>query len=759
MTSSNVAKLVWIDDLQDYVIEPHEEQETSPEFSFLNVDVDASHDTIVIEDNRYKLFEAFFENFDSEIYSFDLRHKDINNFYLLSEKLLNNFHKLIVNLTSDYYRDELDKTVTIAINYVVNKLRERSSSAKRKRIVQKMPNFVKPISAPIGIKWTSTLQSGRSIVTHKLTQTSMQIIPIKDTLQTLWLNKDFREMYFKYQSCKHGCIEGSFEDFCCGKIFKEHDIFNEPNTLQIQLGCDEFEVCDPLNSKAGQHKVFGVYFEIRNIPAYCRTKQNNIFAVALVKVPDVKEDASCSFDDVWQPIVNELKELETTGFDIGSGEKLKAVLVNVCCDNLGANGLYGFAESFSCRFYCRFCELSKSDCKKAWQISSAFDRNMDKYMKCVSQTNGDKTDFQVTKGVKKYCILNDLKYFKIFPNTTIDVMHDVLEGVAAFFMQLFFAEILKQKILSLEEIQAKIRDFNYGILNKSYKPTNVVIKKHNLGQNAKQIQSILTRLPFIFYEYRVQLNTFWTPLINLLKITRIVTSPKILADDISELKVCIENYLSFKCNDLKVDLKPKDHNLLHYPNSIINMGPPIHGWMMRVESKHKVFTDMIKRTNNFKNITKTMAWNHQEKLCMSKNTFVSDRKLSKRSYKLAKTPDYERYKSKLSPTDVDLFGHIFLIIDSTQYRPGLMVKFKDQMFEIMHIISIKGEISLLCHPYLPSGYKLTLNSVEVQRHTDDNSCILMNIDSLDCNKTFEKIILDGKIYVYADTSIVLSILG
>ena len=45
-------------------------------------------------------------------------------------------------------------------------------------------------------------------------------------------------------------------DYCDGELFQHHPLFQEdPCALQLQLYCDEVEVCIPISSKAKIHKL------------------------------------------------------------------------------------------------------------------------------------------------------------------------------------------------------------------------------------------------------------------------------------------------------------------------------------------------------------------------------------------------------------------------------------------------------------------------------------------------------------------------
>lgn len=135
MISSNAVKLKWVDSIQDYIIDVNEEQEACQSFEYSFMNIDTTSEIVVLKDLRYEPFENFFEEFDSDIYSTDMRQKDVNNFYKLSEKLITNFHQLLVNLATDGLRDEINKTATIAKEYVIKKIRAKNSALKRKSIV------------------------------------------------------------------------------------------------------------------------------------------------------------------------------------------------------------------------------------------------------------------------------------------------------------------------------------------------------------------------------------------------------------------------------------------------------------------------------------------------------------------------------------------------------------------------------------------------------------------------------------------------
>jgi hypothetical protein len=64
-------------------------------------------------------------------------------------------------------------------------------------------------------------------------------------------------------------------------------------------------------------------------------------------------------DHILQQFVEEIKEIETTGIKISADKTIYGTLVSVTFDNLGANSMLGFAESFSATYCCRICTMSR----------------------------------------------------------------------------------------------------------------------------------------------------------------------------------------------------------------------------------------------------------------------------------------------------------------------------------------------------------------------------------------------------------------
>lgn len=573
-----------------------------------------------------------------------------------------------------------------------------------------------------------------------------------DMIKSLFLRSDFKEAYFKYNATKHTCATGIYRDFCCGARYAECEIFSDPNTIQIQLGVDDFDVAAPLKSKTTKHKMNAVYFQIRNMPPEFNSKLDSIYLVSLCNAKHFGGEEST--DDIVKLFLADVRVLETTGVQIDADHNLKGALINTSFDNLGGNSLFGFTESFSATYYCRLCELDKVECKTQFTEVEQKMRNNRNYMRAIDIIKkSDQRDLKATKGISRYCPFNDLKFYNIFQNPSVDLMHDMNEGVIPVLIHAFIDYAAEKKIVTYSETQRKVRDYNYGFLSKRNKPSQINKDKPNLNQNASQQYCLMRHLPFIFSEYEEKLGVPWKIMTDLLRIMEILYSEIITENDICRLEVLIEQYLYELVNSLNVSLYPKHHFLTHYPNVIRRMGPVIHSWMMRYESKHKTFTDVGKDTHNFINLASTLAKEHQMQLCNKKKLIRDNISASKRCKLFAVCYELHKYtrilEASVPNVDLDDLRVLdFVNWNSFQYRKGLLIINTNKLFEIIFIVSMNNDFQLFCRPYELVKFDEKFNSIEIAaKEHSENECILLRIDEMENKKSFDKVVCNKRMYI------------
>ncbi|XP_040924480.2 uncharacterized protein LOC114846307 isoform X1 [Betta splendens] len=572
-----------------------------------------------------------------------------------------------------------------------------NSDSKRSLYFKEKYKTIEPVEKVLGVRFENRRNRCTGTYDQVVVTDKFAYVPILQTLQSILSNPHLSDIF----TSSHTPNDGVYCDIKDGLYMKRHPLFSSKNlALQIQLFYDEFETANPLGSKKGVHKLGGIYFTLRNFPPKLNSCLVNIHLCALFHAQDIK---TYGFDTILEPIINDLKVLETDGIEVPVFKSpVHGSIVQVTGDNLGLHGLFGLVESFSARNCCRFCVIDKSDFQTVFceDDQSVLFRTKDMHEKhCHTlQTN---PQLPHVCGVKRSCSLNSLKYFHTIDNFSVDIMHDILEGVAQFEVKLIL-EYLQKNILTSKQLARRIESFNYGYTERRNRPPAVKLNdgSNDLGLNAIQSWCLLRNMPLIFGDLIESDNEYWHLLLLLEQIVDIVFSPVITYGMTIFLKhIIVDHHRLFKHLFPDRNLLPKHHFMLHYPRCIRNIGPIVHTWCMRYEAKHKFFKTQLK---SYKNITKTLAKKHQRYMAMCWESFTQCR-LTIGPGKMVQLQDLKegpefavKLNSALSTTvlSVRWVKHY-----GTEYRPDLLVcvEVTDEMpvFCKIKTILVKDEQILL----------------------------------------------------------------
>ena len=258
--------------------------------------------------------------------------------------------------------------------------------------------FIAPLSVPL----TST---------HDATETeTYQYVPVLNSLKSLF--KDL-SVWKQFLNPAEVCLNTTVP------------------TLQIILYQDVFEVCNPLGSSKGVHKILAVYYSLANFHAYNRSKVDALQLLILCEERFLKENSNA----IFRPLINDLNVLEHSGLDLGFGHNVLGSVLCVLGDNLGSHWLGGFCTNFNASHFCRYCLITKSD----------FNRNCVAIEPCRSQSSYDctvgkqkETAVLHYQGVKRNSVFNELTYFHVCaPGLPPCLAHDLLEGIVQYDMMIY----------------------------------------------------------------------------------------------------------------------------------------------------------------------------------------------------------------------------------------------------------------------------------------------------------------------------------
>lgn len=383
-------------------------------------------------------------------------------------------------------------------------------------------------------------------------------------------------------------------------------IFCKSIVLPLYIFADELECGNGLGSRAGINKLLAVYASIACLPPEIASQLASIILTLLIHSKD-KKDADDK--DVFKALIGELKFLRDYGIVIKVNKKfyrVKFQLVLVLGDNLGLNGLFGFVESFHKSFWCRICKAPSELMETLTEENESLLRNPQNYKNDVETKNSKLT------GVKRDCIFHQVSDFHLTLNLTIDMMHDVLEGVCMYVMAkiiYYFIEI--KKYFTLEQLNTWIEEFDYGMTEIDNKPPSTIFYnssdgEYHLKYSASEMLCLVRYFGLIVGDAVPCNDNRWKLYIYLRELIGIITSPRLTKSMILNVKKLVKN-INLLYIEFFEYLKPKFHNLVHYARILYENGPCIHFSAMRYESRHRIIKANVVSTSCKKNVLETVS--------------------------------------------------------------------------------------------------------------------------------------------------------
>ncbi|XP_055842787.1 uncharacterized protein LOC129909740 [Episyrphus balteatus] len=404
--------------------------------------------------------------------------------------------------------------------------------------------------------------------------------------------------------------ESNISHFIKGKAWqKKLELFSSSETvIPYFLYMDDAEINNPLGSHADP--ISFIYYSFPVIPG-----KSDVNLAALFKARDYKSfgNKKCLY-----ALIEKIKFLEETGINIATSEGIKNVhfvMALLIGDNLGLNAILGFS-SCSSTFFCRLCKLPKKKTSEMPIEVKIMLRNRENYEQDVAVN-----DYKQT-GIHENSVFNSIKSFHVTSNYSVDVMHDIFEGVCHYNMCHIIRHIIEKKFFSnLETFNDRINSFNYGeieIGNISQSPiTNDNLKNMHLKKTAREMMTFVYHFPLIVADRIPEKDEIWIFFLNFVEIIDILLDFNISNDMIDHLAELIRQHHLDYVKLFKDTLKPKHHFMVHYPLVFRMSGVPRNFWCFQFEAKHKEFKKYARVINCRKNIPLTLSIKFQLKFAQS----------------------------------------------------------------------------------------------------------------------------------------------
>lgn len=363
---------------------------------------------------------------------------------------------------------------------------------------------------------------------------------------------------------------------------------------------DGYGVNNPLRSKSCS--IESNYFSFPTLEH--PLAESNIISGAFMKSKDLDDFGT---DKCFKHYVKQFNNLAENGiiFTIkGKKTRVKFLLNLILGDNLGINKYFDMNNHAS-KNSCRFCRLSTDFTRSSSKENPEAMRTIENYDQDIEENDHKAT------GIKKKSSLNKIKHWHVTQNKHVDVMHDWFEGILHYVMCFIILALIGCKYFTLDMLNNRIRTFSYGSIEIGNKPTEIT-EKHltskSLRMTARQLWCFTNYFGFMIGEFVTDKNNpIWLFYLKVLELQDIIMGTKFDDETLDRLKKLIDEFNTDYVTLSKDTLKPKFHNLTHYPNIIRHSGPPRFYSSLRFEAKHQFYKKYAHAITSRKNVLLTLA--------------------------------------------------------------------------------------------------------------------------------------------------------
>lgn len=610
------------------------------------------------------------------------------------------------------------------------------SDKRRKKFFAEKYSYIEPKEVYLGSTYIPCLNGGKPVLEKRYAAT----VPMKRLLECLLGNPAVLAAYRSGSAKVHD--DQVKRDISDGSYVRNHPFTKMGrNWLQIILSHDDIDMENPLRSRQ-KNKMAMFYFTLANFPVESRSRLQNIFTIAIGHSKDVKQFGLDFFLQDFISVVNALRK----GLKLKVGSETELVfgdLVMVVADTPAAALLGGFKESVGwADSPCRRCRISKKELNTHFVESNLELRDMQSHLEYCdvledsALTRDVKTYWSKRCGLKKRSVLCSIADFPVTQNIVQDPMHVLLEGCFAEVLARFLKCMEDLGNLTLEQVNRRLREFQYSYLDKGSKPMTIpardVSENIFVKQKAACMLTMAYVLPIILGDYLEAENPYYRHLLGIIQIVLTAFSP--FADDTTPAELSRLVYSVYKHFGRlypNVPRKPKMHYLLHLSEQMMLFGPLRSQNTFRFEGKHGFFKSIGWR--NFKNLPMSMLEKQQLLLC-SKLTLAHgnpnpeflrrDDFVKTKGGQLCDVSDLPDSLVAMFPTVRTLFKIDLITVDGLTYRAGVaLVVSRSNMgtprfLAIRDIYSEGGRYAFVGRVFKTGQFRCEYNSYEVH-HKDD----------------------------------------
>lgn len=362
-------------------------------------------------------------------------------------------------------------------------------------------------------------------------------------------------------------------------IVKESEHF-EPEEedkykLRLFFYADEFTCLNQLGPSVSETSLLAVYMVVDNLPFFYQSSRKAISTVLLIRKIAV---AHLGLDSIFERLIQDLQSFRTP-INMGLEKPVAGYAAASAGDNLSLNQLQnvsrGFGTAGSCT--CRFCML------KNGETSSYFDLDEVQMREDQKDTNG---------------VFAPANHAPLFYG--VDPFHDLDEGVINYFM----TAVLKGFYYNQRELD----ELNQAMRNGSFRNGVIYLKQNHdkIKGSGMQISEFFVK--FVFFDTQISLDSdFWKSYLSLRKIDIFAKLENPYYHSMFDHYLQLVDSFTKAFLDLDIRMKPKLHNLVHYPLIVKKLCEPYKLAVLRFERKHQPLKKRSRNSYNHKHREKVLA--------------------------------------------------------------------------------------------------------------------------------------------------------
>lgn len=618
-------------------------------------------------------------------------------------------HDIVAELKSQNIDSNIIDAICLRLTLLKDPFKNLHSEYLRLQFLEKLGLYIAPEPYVIGSDIFTKDINGKRVL--ELDKINGQFIRLRTVFKCfLELPNVFDVIMNSLNGTSNECLVA---DYIHGSHWQRKKVlFGEKLVIPVFIFYDDFEVDKEIGSHSA--KLGAVYIKIACLPAEFQSSLDNIFVALLFNTSDrINYGNKATFGK----LITELNFLFNNGIKITVNGVIRTVyfvIGLVVADNLALHSLLGFAEGFTANFPCRFCRAHRSLINIQTEEISSLLRN--KVQHTIDCNIGNVS----LSGVNEESVLSDVETFEVTDNPSVDIMHDVFEGVCVYDMgHILYDFIFVKRYFTLETLNFQLIAFDYDktITNKPTTFKEKVLRNRQVKMTASEMRTFVRIFALLVGDFIPDNEPIWKFYLILRDIIDILLCRQVQNEIIIVLKEKIKEHHRLYVDLFHDSLKPKHHYMVHYPFIMSQSGALVNLACDRFESNHQLSVQDAKAIKSRKNIAYTLAVKQQLRCAYR---FMTRKGLDTA---LEVGPEEEAdYAPSFLPQNFknNFMQHAFVRFKGTLYKRGMCVVIgvdndNGPKFGIISsvIVNVDGNVCLVCNVLSSVMYSEHLHAYNV----------------------------------------------